>query len=70
MSALKTIYSHWQEIAAVLAVALSSGVHGYQIIVQAGGLKNIWGKFLNGEADSETPTKPQPAAPAAESTIK
>jgi hypothetical protein len=63
-----SLYANWGKIAAIFAVVLSSAVHGYQIIVQAGGLKNIYGKFLNGEQDSETPTKPSTIPPAAPET--
>ena len=59
---IQKIIDHWQAIAAFGAVALSSAVHGYTIVVQAGGIKNIWGKFLNGEQPSETPTKPEDPA--------
>ncbi len=46
---IKYIAEHWAVICAGCAAALSSAVHGYQIVVQAGGAKNIINKFLNGE---------------------
>jgi hypothetical protein len=49
MTLIQEIYQHWEGEAAIAAAALSSIVHGYQIIVQAGGVKNIWSKFLNGD---------------------
>lgn len=53
MSYIKLVATHWKEIAGFGAVALSTLVHAYQIIVQAGGIDNIWLKFRKGE----TPTK-------------
>lgn len=46
---------------AIVALLASATVHAYQVIVNAGGIKNIWAKLLNGEVQA----KPQAsAAPA------
>ena len=37
----------WIGVISIFAMAL---IHAYQIVVAAGGCKNIWGKFLNGES--------------------
>ena len=66
---IQAIIENWKEIAVVGAAAVSGAIHGYQIVVQAGGLKNICGKFINGEKPSETPTipakQPEPKPPGA-----
>lgn len=40
----------------VVGAALGSvGVHAYQIVVKAGGLRGIWRQFLNGTDKPPTP---------------
>jgi hypothetical protein len=52
------IFNTWTVFAGIAAAALSALVHCYQIVVQAGGWKNIWMKFSYG---SDVPTvMPEP----------
>jgi hypothetical protein len=62
------IINHWSFIVAAFAAAGSALVHGYQIIVNAGGLVNIFKKFLYGQTEFPLPSptpivNPQPVIP-------
>ena len=42
------VFDNWHKFVAFGAIALSAGVHVYQVVTNAGGIKNLWSKFMNG----------------------
>lgn len=56
---IQVCWEHKTEIAALGAVVLSSGVHAYQVVVQAGGIRTMWANFMGPAGGVATP----PAAP-------
>jgi hypothetical protein len=56
---IQLCWQHKTEIAALGAVVLSSAVHAYQIVVQAGGIRTMWSQFMGPKQSQPQPQQPQ-----------